>query len=72
MMDFPWKDYHISLLSVETTSASLQEVLADNGFKMVARLEEDTLWSHQSIKNELNPVQLSKDATSLRRNDPRM
>ena len=72
MMDFPWKDYHISLLSVETTSAGLQEVLIDNGFKMVARLGEDTLWSHESIKNELNPVQLSKYATSLRRNDPRM
>mmetsp|Transcript_24363 Transcript_24363/g.37253 ORF Transcript_24363/g.37253 Transcript_24363/m.37253 type:complete len:356 (+) Transcript_24363:106-1173(+) len=72
MMDFPWKDYHISLLSVETTSAGLQEVLIDNGFKMVARLGEDTLWAHESIKNELNPVQLSKYATSLRRNDPRM
>ncbi|KAL7530793.1 hypothetical protein ACHAWF_003512 [Thalassiosira exigua] len=72
MRAFPLEDYHISLLSIEGSSPSLGEFLVSNGFKMVARLGEDSLWAHESIKDELNPVQLTKYAATLQSNDPRL
>ena len=38
---------------------------------MVARLGEDTLWAHESIKNELDPTELSKYSESLHKDDPK-
>ena len=71
MRVFPFKVYHISLLSIETVKPSFQTFLVDNGFKMVARLGgEDTLWAHESIKNELDPVRMSIYSKSLWSNDP--
>lgn len=72
MKAFPLEDFHISLLSVEGSTPSLGEFLVSNGFRMVARLGEDALWAHESIKDELNPVELKKYAATLRRNDPRL
>lgn len=72
MRAFPMEDFHISILSVEGSTPSLGEFLVSNGFRMVARLGEDALWAHESIKEELNSVQLTKYAATLRRNDPRL
>ena len=72
MRVFPFKDYDISLLTVERVKPSLRGFLVDNGFKMVARLGEDTLWAHESIKDELDPVQLSKYSASLRSTEPKL
>jgi hypothetical protein len=41
MRVFPFKDYDISLLTVERVKPSLRGFLVDNGFKMVARLGEE-------------------------------
>lgn len=69
MRAFPLGEYHVSLLSIEGSSPSLGEYLVSNGFKMVARLEEDALWAHESIMDELNPVQLTKYAATLESTD---
>ena len=72
MRGFPFKDYGVSLINIESASPSLQTLLVSNGFKMIARLgKEDTLWAHESVKAELNPPQLSKYRSSLRSSDPK-
>ena len=72
MRAFPMEHFHISLLSVENCAPSLGEYLVSNGFRMVARLGVDALWAHDSIKDELNSLQLTKYAATLQPNDPRL
>lgn len=71
MRAFPFKEYDISLLTIESSSPDFRSFLVGHGFKMVARLGEDTLWAHESIKNELDPTELSKYSESLHKDDPK-
>jgi hypothetical protein len=40
----------------------LKNNLIVHGFKMVARLGEDTLWAHESAKDKLDPEKMSSYA----------
>eukprot|EP00548_Thalassiothrix_antarctica_P013284 CAMPEP_0194178540 /NCGR_PEP_ID=MMETSP0154-20130528/12104_1 /TAXON_ID=1049557 /ORGANISM="Thalassiothrix antarctica, Strain L6-D1" /LENGTH=327 /DNA_ID=CAMNT_0038893511 /DNA_START=71 /DNA_END=1054 /DNA_ORIENTATION=+ len=71
MSVFPFKDYTISLISIERVKDELKDLLLKNGFKMVARLKEDTLWAHESARNILDAKQLAKYSKSLEANDPK-
>jgi hypothetical protein len=71
MEAFPFDDYTISLISVERVKEGLKNNLIVHGFKMVARLGEDTLWAHESAKDKLGPEKMSSYAKSLHDNDPK-
>ena len=46
MKAFPFKDYVVSFINIERVKPGLQSLLVDNGFRMVARLGEDSLFGH--------------------------
>jgi hypothetical protein len=60
MMAFPFKEYDISLLSIESNGPVFRNFLIGYGFKQVAKLGEDTLWAHESVMSELNQTWLEK------------
>jgi hypothetical protein len=56
MKNFPFDRYHISIMTTERPSKSLQDLLAKRGFRKLVRLTRwgEILWAHESILDSLD------------------
>jgi Methyltransferase FkbM domain len=63
LQGFPFDKYTILVLTIENPNLMLCDLLESKGYIMVKKLKkQETLWIHQSIKNEIDNAALEIDS----------
>lgn len=62
MKNFPFDRYHISIMTTERPSNSLQELFTQKGFQKLVRLTRwgEIMWAHESILDSLDMTILDR------------